>query len=75
MECYAPAIYGGPPKRAGGILGRIGPSYPYRGQIFSELIALCVQLIAFSVLTFYIVAWHNKLWKQSSFHSIKELIP
>ena len=86
----------GCPKRAGGILGRIGPSYPQRaggccdaaraggqmrqcgvdsGQIFSKLISFCVQLIAFSVLTFYIVAWHNKLWKQSSFHSIKELIP
>ena len=70
--CYAPAIYGGPPKRAGAISGRIGTSYPQRaagccdaaraggqmlrcgkdiGQMFSELISLCMQLIAFSVLT------------------------
>jgi len=33
-----------------------------------------MQLIVLDVLTFYIVAWHNKLWKQSSNLLIKETI-
>ena len=57
--------------QAGGQMLRCGMD---SGQIFSELISFCRQLIVLDVLTFYIVAWHAMAWKQSSDHSIKETL-